>query len=59
MKAMLASGFVHATLMSPPFTQFSILLRFAIEIIQPPLKQSAIENNLAERIGIEPTSPLA
>jgi hypothetical protein len=31
MKAMLAYGFAHATLMSPPFTQFLIFeLRFAI-----------------------------
>jgi hypothetical protein len=62
MKATLASGFAHATLISPPFSQFSIFeLRFAIEIIRPVPGQSAVgnQNDLAERIGIEPTSPLA
>jgi hypothetical protein len=67
MKATLAFGFAHATLISPPFSQSSIFeLRFAIEIIRSVPGQSAIgnrqskiENEEAERIGIEPTSPLA
>jgi hypothetical protein len=45
MKATSASGFAHATLISPPFSQFSIFeLRFAIEIIRPVPGQSAVGN---------------
>src|SRR6266511_2403475 len=42
-------------------TSFHLIfeLRFVIEIIRPAPEQTAIENDLAERIGIEPTSPLA